>query len=179
MSYLRSAHRFACGCAGLRLSLSLHIAFVGRCAPVVLLSSFLSRFIFHALSYMNRAHANALPQASVFMRTWALARWDEGTKPDLVKDLAELKAEIRLKLTHDSAREGEGGGGMLTLSTGANKANDVQRIGALPTDIVMGGRREEGIAYSHGRERLYQLNIIYFCCDSTVHSRLDLHVQAR
>jgi hypothetical protein len=41
------------------------------------------------------------------MRTWALARWDESTKPDLVKDLAGLKAEIRLKLKHDSAREGE------------------------------------------------------------------------
>ncbi|KAJ7936882.1 hypothetical protein B0H13DRAFT_2649302 [Mycena leptocephala] len=49
------------------------------------------------------------PQASVFMRTWALVRWDEGTKPDLVKDLAGLKAEIRLKLKHDSAREGEAG----------------------------------------------------------------------
>jgi hypothetical protein len=43
------------------------------------------------------------------MRTWALACWDEGSKPDLVKDLAGLKAEIRLKLKHDSAREGEAG----------------------------------------------------------------------
>jgi hypothetical protein len=37
------------------------------------------------------------------MRSWALARWDECTKPDL----AGLKAEIRLKLKHDSARVGE------------------------------------------------------------------------
>jgi hypothetical protein len=41
------------------------------------------------------------------MRTWALACWDKGTKPDLVKDVAGLKAEIRLKLKHDSVRVGE------------------------------------------------------------------------
>ncbi|KAJ7936814.1 hypothetical protein B0H13DRAFT_2430678 [Mycena leptocephala] len=44
-----------------------------------------------------------------FICTWALARWDEGTKPDLVEDLAGLEAEIRLKLKHASAREGEAG----------------------------------------------------------------------
>jgi hypothetical protein len=50
----------------------------------------------------------------------------------LAKDLAGLKAEILLKLKHHSAREGEAGlGGM----RGANKADDMQRIGVLPTDI--------------------------------------------
>lgn len=29
------------------------------------------------------------------MRQWALARWDEGTRPNLVKDLPGLKREAR------------------------------------------------------------------------------------
>ncbi|KAJ7930609.1 cyclin-like protein [Mycena leptocephala] len=105
-------------CAFLSLSLSLLLAvctvtrfsssayiICPRCARVVLSSFLLPLSFLPALNYTYRAYANSpLPQASVFMRTWALARWDEGTKPDLVKDLAGLKAEIRLKLKHDSAR---------------------------------------------------------------------------
>ncbi|KAJ7033717.1 g2/mitotic-specific cyclin cdc13 [Mycena alexandri] len=34
-------------------------------------------------------------KVSVYMRQWALARWDEGTRPNLVKDLPGLKREAR------------------------------------------------------------------------------------
>ncbi|KAJ7717219.1 nime/cyclinb [Mycena metata] len=34
-------------------------------------------------------------KVSVYMRQWALARWDEGTRPNLVKDLPGLKLEAR------------------------------------------------------------------------------------
>ncbi|KAF7373167.1 MFS domain-containing protein [Mycena sanguinolenta] len=44
-------------------------------------------------------------KASVYMREWALARWAEGSKVDLVKDLPALKREIVVKARKEAEAE--------------------------------------------------------------------------
>ncbi|KAF7349261.1 hypothetical protein MSAN_01715600 [Mycena sanguinolenta] len=43
-------------------------------------------------------------KASVYMRQWALERWDENTLVDLAAELASLKTEIRAERVHEQVR---------------------------------------------------------------------------
>ncbi|KAG5637176.1 hypothetical protein H0H81_005475 [Sphagnurus paluster] len=43
-------------------------------------------------------------KSSVYMRDWALQRWEEGTHVDLQKELPKIKAEIRLERQAEEAR---------------------------------------------------------------------------
>jgi G2/mitotic-specific cyclin 2 len=49
-------------------------------------------------------------QASTFVREWALERWEEGTRVNLMDELPEIKAMIRAANEREQARlEAEGG----------------------------------------------------------------------
>ncbi|KAJ7695488.1 cyclin-like protein [Mycena rosella] len=43
-------------------------------------------------------------KASVYMRQWALERWEEGTLVDLAEELTQLKNEIRAERVHEEVR---------------------------------------------------------------------------
>ncbi|KAJ7096702.1 g2/mitotic-specific cyclin cdc13 [Mycena belliarum] len=43
-------------------------------------------------------------KASVYMRQWALERWEEGTLVDLAVELTQLKNEIRVERVHEEVR---------------------------------------------------------------------------
>ncbi|KAJ7484734.1 g2/mitotic-specific cyclin cdc13 [Mycena latifolia] len=43
-------------------------------------------------------------KASVFMRQWALERWEEGTLVDIAAELTQLKNEIRAERVHEEVR---------------------------------------------------------------------------
>ncbi|KAJ6457596.1 nime/cyclinb [Mycena sanguinolenta] len=53
-------------------------------------------------------------KASVYMREWALTRWAEGSKVDLVKDLPALKREIMVKVRKEAEAEREREAGLET-----------------------------------------------------------------
>lgn len=44
-------------------------------------------------------------QSSLYMRKWALERWNEGVQVDLSKELPRLKVEIRLEREAEELRQ--------------------------------------------------------------------------
>nr|GAT48507.1 predicted protein [Mycena chlorophos] len=55
-------------------------------------------------AFYNKYAGKKFSKASVYMRTWALERWDEGATVDLVQELDTLKNEIRAARVHEEIR---------------------------------------------------------------------------
>ncbi|KAJ7207109.1 g2/mitotic-specific cyclin cdc13 [Mycena pura] len=55
-------------------------------------------------AFYNKYAGKKYFKASVYMREWALERWDEGATVDLVQELKQLKDEIRAQRIHDEVR---------------------------------------------------------------------------
>jgi hypothetical protein len=132
----------------------------------------ISFFCVHHLSALRTRRSFLFPPSSFLSRSSfhgsAHARWDEGTKPDLVKDLAGLKAEIRLELKHASAREGgRGGGGMLARDY--RRRRTMCREDACHLLGYRNGRKEGGgrnCVMALRGERL-SVKYLFFYCDFT------------
>ncbi|KAF7289887.1 Cyclin N-terminal domain-containing protein [Mycena indigotica] len=55
-------------------------------------------------AFYNKYAGKKFSKASIFMRQWALERWDENTTVDLAVDLDQLKNEIRAERVHEEVR---------------------------------------------------------------------------
>ncbi|KAJ6571760.1 cyclin-like protein [Mycena capillaripes] len=55
-------------------------------------------------SFHNKYAGKKFSKASVYMRQWALERWEENTLVDLAQELTQLKNEIRAERVHEQVR---------------------------------------------------------------------------